>query len=276
MLKKRMIFTLIFSEGAFMLSRNFRLQKVGDFRWLKENYDFSQVSHYIDELVVLDATRGKKSIENFCSNLKLLTEGSFIPIAAGGGIHSVESANLLLRSGADKVVINSELYLNNGFVDELAREFGKQCVVGSMDLKLTENGSYDVLSNNGSRVESGDASHWIKIIADSAVGEIYLNSVDRDGTGQGLDMKVLEILPTDFSKPIILAGGVGKSEHLIEGLLDERVNAVATANLLNFIGNGLKDARKSAVLDGIVLPIWDAHLLENYLSETSPNEHNHS
>ena len=271
-----MIFTLIFSEGAFVLSRNFRLQKVGDFRWLKENYDFSQVSYYIDELVVLDATRGKKSIENFCSNLKLLTEGSFVPIAAGGGIHSVESANLLLRSGADKVVINSELYLNNGFVDELAREFGEQCIVGSMDLKLTENGNYDVLSNNGSRVEPGDASRWIKLIADSAVGEIYLNSVDQDGTGQGLDMKILDILPPDFSKPIILAGGVGKSEHLIEGLADDRVNAVATANLLNFIGNGLKDARKSAVLGGIVLPIWDTQLLENHLSEIYPNEHNHS
>jgi cyclase len=123
MLKKRLIFTLLYNNGSFMLSRNFRLQNVGNLEWLKKNYDFSHISYSIDELVVLDVTRGERKLEDFCSALKLLTDGCFVPIAAGGGINQIESARMLLRSGADKVVVNSELYSDNGFVGDLASEF---------------------------------------------------------------------------------------------------------------------------------------------------------
>src|SRR5262245_39867322 len=105
MLKKRLIFTLLYNRGQFMLSRNFRLQKVGDLKWLQTNYDFSRISFSIDELVVLDVTRVDRSTETFCAALKVLTEGCFVPIAAGGGVRTVEHARLLLRSGADKVVV---------------------------------------------------------------------------------------------------------------------------------------------------------------------------
>src|SRR5687768_4666363 len=110
MLKKRMIFTLLYDNGSFMLSRNFRLQKVGDLRWLQKNYNFSSIAFSIDELIVLDVTRGERNNAIFCDHLKKLTEGCFIPIAAGGGIRSVEYAKMLLRSGADKVVINTPLF----------------------------------------------------------------------------------------------------------------------------------------------------------------------
>jgi cyclase len=88
-----------------MLSRNFRLQKVGDFNWLQKNYNFSHISFSIDELIVLDVTRGKKNSNEFCNTLKKLTQGCFVPITAGGGIDNVETARRLLRSGADKVAI---------------------------------------------------------------------------------------------------------------------------------------------------------------------------
>ena len=115
MLKKRIIFTLLFCDGNFMLSRNFRLQKVGNLEWLNTNYNFSKISRFIDELVVLDVTRKGRNLSTFCDTLKSLSENCFVPIAAGGGVNCVESARQLLKSGADKVVINSELYLNNGF-----------------------------------------------------------------------------------------------------------------------------------------------------------------
>ena len=89
------------------------------------------------------------------------------------------------------------------------------------------------------------------------VGEIYLNSMDRDGTGQGLDLDILELLPGRCNQPIILAGGAGNSDHLMVGLKDSRVDAVATANLFNFVGDGLKKARQELVSGGIVLPMWD-------------------
>ena len=254
-----------------MLSRNFRLQNVGKLEWLKKNYDFSHISYSIDELIVLDVTRGVRKLEEFCSALKLLTDGCFVPIAAGGGINQIESARMLLRSGADKVVINSGLYMNNGFVSDLASEFGQQCVVGSMDIKSSASRQYQAWSENGLKCEAGPAKYWIERVVNDSVGEIYLNSMDRDGTGQGFDLELLDLLPDWVSKPVILAGGAGNANHLSAGLEDSRVDAVATANLFNFVGDGLKEARQSLVANGIVLPMWDVLILERHLNPAGSN-----
>jgi cyclase len=151
------------------------MQNVGNIEWLKKNYDFSQISYSIDELIVLDVTRGKKNLEEFCSTLKLLTDGCFVPIAAGGGVDKLETAQMLLRSGADKIVINSGLYVKNGFVDDLAREYGEQCVVGSMDIKRSADGEYQAWSENGTKCEEGTAEYWITKNLNESIGEIYLN-----------------------------------------------------------------------------------------------------
>jgi cyclase len=269
MLKKRLIFTLLYNHGQFMLSRNFRLQNVGDINWLQANYNFTRISFSIDELIVLDVSRGKRDAQDFYAVLKELALGCFAPIAAGGGITTVNHARELLRSGADKVVVNTSLYNNNDFIKELASEFGEQCVVASMDIKRSNNGEYQLFSQNGSKCVSGSAKDWIKFVSDKTVGEIYLNSIDRDGTGQGYDMQILDLLCDNISKPIILAGGAGNALHLAEGLADSRINAVATANLFNFVGSGLKDARVKLNKIGHDLPDWNADLasqLKNILS----------
>lgn len=266
MLKKRVIFTLLYNNEQFVLSRNFRLQKVGNLHWLQSNYNFSQISYSIDELIVLDVTRGEKSPDNFCSTLKKLTEGCFVPIAAGGGIRSIEDARNLLRSGADKVVINSPLYEDNGFIGHLASEFGRQCVVASMDIKATLDGSYQVWSECGSKRLEGHAADWVERVTQDDVGELYLNSMDRDGTGQGYDLGLLDLLPANISKPVILAGGAGNASHLAAGLANPHVDAVATAHLFNFIGDGLKQARKSLTSSGIDLPFWDTQFPDHHSS----------
>ena len=129
-----------YSNGQFMLSRNFRLQRVGNLRWLQSNYNFSHISYSIDELVVLDVSRGEKNPDQFCAALKQLTEGCFVPIAAGGGVKTIDAARNLLRSGADKVVVNSVLYEKSNFINQLASEFGQQCVVAStlLDFQIAE------------------------------------------------------------------------------------------------------------------------------------------
>ena len=254
-----------------MLSRNFRLQKVGNIDWLKTHYDFSHVSYSIDELIVLDVSRGERNFNAFCTVLEMLTDGCFVPIAAGGGVNNIESARKLLRSGADKVVINSSLYLKNGLVKELASEFGQQCVVASMDIKSSETGQYQAWSENGIKCEARPASYWVEEILHDSVGEIYLNSMDRDGTGQGFDFGLLSLLPDLVSKPVILAGGAGNASHLSEGLGDSRVDAVATANLFNFVGDGLKEARQSLIANGIVLPMWDVQLLDRHFNAVKFN-----
>ena len=264
MLKKRIIFTLLFSNGQFMLSRNFRLQKVGDMKWLQTNYDFLHISYSIDELIVLDVTRGKKDPVNFCNALKQITKGCFAPISAGGGVNTIEAARNLLRSGADKVVINSALYDNSAFISHLASEFGKQCLVASIDIKAAQNGIYKAWTESGSSCIEESAESWIDNVLHADVGELYLNSMDQDGTGKGFDFGLLDLLPSNLTTPVILAGGAGNSSHLFTGLSDSRVDAVATANLFNFVGDGLKQARQSLVSGGIDLPLWDIKLLPNY------------
>lgn len=272
MLKKRLIFTLLYNNGQFMLSRNFRLQKVGSLHWLQTNYNFSHISFSIDELIVLDVTRGGKKPDEFCATLKQLTEGCFVPIAAGGGVRTIEAARNLLRSGADKVVVNSALYENNGFVSHLASEFGQQCVVASMDIKAATDGTYQAWSECGSQCLAGSAANWIEQVTQDAVGELYLNSMDRDGTGQGYDLRLLDLLPANMHKPVILAGGVGNATHLAAGLADPRVDAVATAHLFNFVGDGLKQARQSLISGGVVLSLWDIQLLEQHLGAEQAGE----
>lgn len=256
MLKKRIIFTLLYDSGSFMLSRNFRLQRVGNLEWLQRNYNFAHIAFFIDELIVLDVTRGPRDPDAFCATLKALTAGCFVPIAAGGGVRSVKQASQLLRSGADKIVVNTPLFEQRELVKDLAGEFGQQCVVGSVDMKRKSGGGYQVVTHMGTRPLDREPAEALEWLGERLVGELYLNSIDQDGTGQGYDFCLLEQLPAGCSVPIILAGGVGNGAHLSVGFADPRVGAVATAHLFNFVGDGLQRARESMLQQGAQLAVW--------------------
>ena len=261
MLKKRVIFTLLYDRGSFMLSRNFRLQKVGDLRWLQKNYNFSQIAFSIDELIILDVSRGKRDEEKFRDCIRTLTEECFIPIAAGGGIRTLEQAHKLLHSGADKVVVNTLVSETPEIVGEIATAFGQQCVVAVVDVKQVDE-QFTVWTENGTVRQVINLSQWLDDLAKLPVGELYLNSMDRDGTGQGYHFDLLEFIPESMSIPVILAGGVGNYHHLADGLCDNRVDAVATAHLFNFVGDGLEKARIKLLENGCDLAVWDPRVAD--------------
>jgi imidazole glycerol-phosphate synthase subunit HisF len=250
MLKKRLVFTLLYDNGAFVLSRNFRLQRVGDLNWLQKNYDFSRVAFFIDELVVLDVSRTSRNPERFCETLRALTYGCFVPIAAGGGVNSLEDAQRLLRNGADKIILNSALADKPWLPKQLAQEFGRQCVVASVDAKKDGGAGYHVCIQNGANTLTASLPEALSWAQEPYIGELYLNSMDKDGTGQGYDFELLDAVAPLCAVPIVMAGGVGNASHLLAGIRDARVDAVATAHLFNFLGDGLERAR--------------AHLRENH------------
>lgn len=256
MLRKRIIFTLVYSQGSFMQSRNFRLQKVGDLDWLEKNYKFQKIAFSLDELVVLNASRGEKSISEFAVAVSRLVEDVFIPVAAGGGIRSADDARLLFSSGADKLVINSILAEAPGLVRDLVKTYGSQSIVASIDYK-SRNGSNLVYSNDGARELEMPLGKYIEYVQGLDVGEIYLNSMDRDGTGFGYDFESINKIIGEVSLPLIIAGGAGNESHLIEGLRMEGVSAVATANLFNFIGDGLPKARIRIIESGENVARWN-------------------
>ena len=255
MLRKRIIFTLIHSDGFFNQSRNFRLQKVGNLTWLEKNYQFQKIAFSLDELIILDATKQDKNIGMFAEVLSKLVDDVFIPIAAGGGIRNLADAELLFASGADKIVLNTVLYSDRALVEELVSRYGSQSIIASIDYKKAGDDEV-VYINDGSEELPLRLNEYIKYIEQLNVGEIYLNSIDNDGTGFGYDSKTIGKLEKDISVPLIIAGGAGNEKHLIDGLQNQHINAVATANLFNFIGDGLPNARQKAILAGCNLAHW--------------------
>lgn len=263
MLKNRLIFTLIYNNGSYMLSRNFRIQTVGDLDWLKENYNFNAIAFSIDELVVLNVERKQKNIENFSNHLIQLSKNCFLPISAGGGIRSLDDAYKLLNSGVDKLIVNTPIIEQPDLVSELAKTFGNQCIIASIDCKKEQN-KYTVYIQNGSKNTGLSLEEVVKEAETLGIGELYLTSIERDGTGQGLDMELIRRAGQLTKLPIIASGGVGKYEHFVECIKEDY--AVATANIYNFIVDGLIKARQFIQKQGIELATWDYQLysLQDY------------
>lgn len=255
MLRKRLIFGLIYNNGAFMQSRNFRLQRVGDINWLEKNYKFQKISFSLDELIVVDATRGTKDVEKFSRVVSRLVEDVFIPVAAGGGIRKIEDAELLFKNGADKVVLNSSLFSNPELVSEIINQYGSQSLVASVDYKIIENMPV-VHIFDGAVAIPVPLEDYLFQLENLGVGEIIFNSIERDGTGFGYDIDNVEKYSKLVNVPFIAMGGAGNENHLYE-CLNGSVSAVATANLFNFIGSGLPNSRRFLLDKNVNIAKWD-------------------
>jgi len=253
--KKRIIFTLLYDRGNFFLSRNFRLQKVGNLNWLKMNYDFSKISSFIDELIVINVSRELTNLDDFSITLKELTKGCFVPITAGGGIRSLEQARQLFNSGADKVLLNTAVFTEPQLIESIAEIYGRQSIIASIDFK-TVSDIHEIYFNCGRIKFDGVLEEFFMWLDQEKVGEIYLNSIDRDGTGFGYDFSILELLPKNFRTPIIFAGGAGNYKHFEEGLSNNLIDAAATAHLFNFVGDGLKKSREKLIDLNFSLAKW--------------------
>ena len=255
MLRERLVFSLIYSDGIFMQSRNFRLQRVGDINWLEKNYKFQKISFSLDELFVVDASRKIKDIDKFAAVVKRLVNGVFIPVAAGGGIRKLEDAELLFNNGADKIVLNTALYDNPGLAENIIEKFGAQSLVASVDYKLVGDEPV-VYIKDGTQAIEMKLDECLLFLQNLGVGEILLNSIQQDGTGFGYDLPTIQKYCKQISVPLLIMGGAGNEFHLLEGLKQNGVSAVVTANLFNFIGNGLPNARKFMLENNANLAKW--------------------
>ena len=255
MLRNRLIFGLIYNAGAFMQSRNFRLQRVGDINWLERNYKFQKISFSLDELIVLDATKKNKDIKKFAETVKRLVNDVFIPVAAGGGIRILEDAELLFNNGADKVILNSALYEKPELAKDIIEKYGSQSLVASVDYKVIDKTPV-VYIKDGTLPIPISLEDYLKYLDDIGVGEILLNSIQQDGTGFGYDINTVLEYGQSISVPLLIMGGAGNEGHLHDGLKQNGVSAVVTANLFNFIGNGLPKARQYLLDNEMNIASW--------------------
>jgi cyclase len=210
----------------------------------------------VDELVLLNVARGEKHMESFCQDVSKLSSFCFMPIAAGGGIQSLDDAYRLLDSGADKLIVNSALFTRPDLVRELVQVFGRQCIVASLDYKCTALGAEAILEN-GQRPSGLTLDQAIVLAEDSGAGELYVTSIDQDGTGQGYDLETVSWASRACRVPVIASGGVGDFRHFLEGLQIENVTGVSTANIFNFLGDGLTKARDFIQKNDVQLANWN-------------------
>lgn len=242
MLKKRLIFILYFLDGNFCLSRNFRLQKVGDIKWLLEKFKFHSIGDYIDELIFLNVSREKTWDVNQLEEItKQLMAQTFVPLTIGGGIRTESQVKQCFDIGADKILLNSAYVTNPELVERIQITYGAQSLVAGIDVR-NPYAPYDVYIENGSIKVKSLKAH-LQLISNLGAGEIFVNSIDRDGTGFGLDDKLSDQL-TNCDKPIIFAGGAGKPEHFLTTLRSPHLQAVATGNLFNFMGHGFQNLKE--------------------------------
>jgi len=253
---KRVIFTFLYFNGKFILSRNFFRQNIGDEKWLFENYNLEKIAFGLDEIMFLNISSHDNFDHDFCNLIEKVTKNCFIPITVGGKIKTEACAENYFKFGADKLLINNLNHVNPITTQSIIKTYGSQAVMAGVDYKLEDN-IHCLYSNNGQTKHNINISHYIKLLLELGIGEILLQSIDNDGTGVGLDFSILELIPEKLPLPIVLMGGIGKKEHFISGLQEDRVDAVATANILNFIGSSILNVRKAIINEGILIPKFD-------------------
>jgi len=240
MLCKRLIPCLDVKDGRVVKGVRFvELRDAGDPVAAALAYD----AQGADELVFLDITASHEGRATMLDVVRRTAEGIYMPLTVGGGIRSLEDIRTLLRAGADKVSVNTAALERPGLVSEAARAFGSQCIVAAIDAKSV-NSHWEVYTHGGRRPTGRDAVAWAREVEGLGAGEILLTSMDRDGTGDGYDLALTRAVADAVSVPVIASGGVGRLEHLREGLVEGRADAALVATLFHFGQHTVPEAKR--------------------------------
>lgn len=205
------------------------LRKVG-----KPNELASKYYHDgIDEIIFMDAVASLYDRNQLCDVIEMACENVFVPIAVGGGIRSVEDVTDSLNAGADKVVINTGAVKNINLIKDVARVFGSQCIIGSIEAKSHPNG-WEAYIDNGREPTKLDVIDWAYRLQDAGVGEILVTSVDKEGTKKGFDVELISEINSKLHCPVIASGGYGSSDHIEELFNCTIPSAISFASVLHY------------------------------------------
>ena len=205
----------------------------------------------VDELIYMDCVAslyGRNHLGNIVSSA---AENIFVPMTVGGGIRSVEDATQLLRAGADKVAVNTAAVANPKLISEIARCFGSQCMVLSIEAKQVAPERWEVYTDNGRERTGLDVVDWVKKGVSMGAGEVLLTSVDREGTRKGFDIALVRAVTNAISVPVIASGGMGVPEDLLEVVKAGNADAVAMGDILHYKRAEIGDVRALAVASGL-------------------------
>jgi len=256
MLAKRIIPCLDVTAGRVVKGINFvQLRDAGDPVEIARRYD----GEGADELTFLDITASSDARDILLSMIEAVAECVFIPLTVGGGVRKVDDVRRLLNAGADKISINTAAVQTPQLVADASGRFGAQCIVVAIDARRRDaadpSQGWEVFTHGGRRATGIDAIDWARRVVELGAGEILLTSMDRDGTREGFDLELTRAVADAVSVPVIAPGGVGRLEHLAEGISIGRADAVLAASIFHYGEFTVRQAKR--FLAGRGIPMRD-------------------
>jgi cyclase len=234
-LAKRIIPCLDVDNGRVVKGVKFvDIRDAGDPVEVARRYD----AEGADEITFLDITASSDDRDTIVHVVEHVAEEVFIPLTVGGGIRTIDDVRRMLNAGADKVAINTAAVFNPGFVRDVSDRIGSQCIVVAIDAKQVSAAGeplrWEIFTHGGRKPTGLDAIEWARKMCDYGAGEILLTSMDRDGTRAGFDIALTRAIADAVPVPVIASGGVGNLDHLAEGVLEGRADAVLAASIFHF------------------------------------------
>ncbi len=249
MLTKRIIPCLDIDAGRVVKGVNFiDIVDAGDPVEVAKGYS----AQGADEITFLDITATKERRGTLSEVVSKVAEQVFVPLTVGGGIRSLEDVSTMLLAGADKVSINSAAVVDPMLVNECSKKFGSQCIVVAIDAKKrVGRDGWEIFTHGGTRPTDIDAIEWAKKMEVFGAGELLVTSMDRDGTKKGFDIQLTCNIAEAVNIPVIASGGVGTLEHLLEGLVDGKADAVLAASIFHFGTYSISEAKQFLKRKGV-------------------------
>ncbi len=204
-----------------------------------------------DELIYMDCVASLYGRNHLGDIVKAAAKDIFVPMTVGGGIRSVDDATEILRAGADKVAINTAAVANPQLITDIARRFGSQCMVLSIEAKQVGSDRWEVYTDNGRERTGLDVVEWVKRGVVMGAGEILLTSVDKEGTRKGFDVALVKAVSAEVAVPVIASGGMGKPDDLLAVVNEGGADAVAMADILHYKRAEIGDIRATAENAGL-------------------------
>lgn len=248
MLKKRLVACLLIRDGLIVQSIGFkRYLPIGHPRFPIEFV----VKWDVDEIVLLDMSATSEDRAPDTGVLEFLSHSCFVPLTVGGGIRTVDDVRRIVRAGADKVSVNAHAVTRPQLISEIADVFGSQCVVVSIDCRRESDGRYQVYTHSGTRATGLEPAGWAKQVETLGAGEIFLNSIDRDGSKLGYDIEMIRQITEAVQIPVVACGGVGNYSHFAPGIVEGGASAVAAANIFHYIEHSTIVAKAHILKSGV-------------------------
>ena len=244
MLKHRLIPNIILNDGNVVQSKNFIHTNIIGNAITAVDFFNSWAS---DEIIILDVSRNKNKRKEFHRIINNISKRCFVPLTIGGWISNTDEISQFLKEGADKVSINSELIRNPNLLSNAVKKFGSQCIVASIDVKKNAKNEYEVFSERGQSATGLNPVEWAQKLEELGAGEIFLTSIDHEGTDKGYDIKLIKNVAENISIPVIAFGGVSRWQHFVDGINLGKADAVSAANIFHFTEHSVFNAKKFLV-----------------------------